>query len=401
MKIAVYGGSFNPPHLGHVAALRSAAEAISPDHILVIPAGMPPHKVLDSHSPDAEARLHLAELAFRDVPGAEVLDIELKRLGKSYTVDTLQEISYRFEDEDLYFLVGTDMLMSMEQWYQFDQILSGCTLVALPRDEGDYPAMEQAARMLRRTYGARVVLIRKIPLPMASTDLRAALPLRQGRDRLSDAVYGEIIRRRYYGARPDLAWLREKAFAMLKPGRVAHVQGCEQEAVKLAKRWGEDPSLAAEAAILHDITKKLTPAEQLRLCEQYDILLDDFERGEPRILHARTGAALARDLFGVTDEVFGAIEWHTTGKADMTTLEKIIYLADFTEPTRSFPGVERIRALEYNDLDQAMVEALRMSMEEVRSRGAEPHPRSLEALEWLEKGKNGTAPTSADRKDTL
>ena len=400
MSVLIYGGSFNPPHLGHAAALRSASEAIRPDHILVIPAGMPPHKVMDSRSPDADARLHLAELAFGEIPGAEVSDIELKRMGKSYTVDTLQEISYRFEDEDLYFLVGTDMLMSMEQWYQFDQILSTCTLVALPRDDGDFPGMEKAAQMLRHTYGARVTVIRKNPLPMSSTELRAELQSRQGREKLADAVYAQIIRRRYYDARPELAWLREKAYAMLKPGRIAHVAGCEQEAAKLAGHWGEDVSLAAEAAILHDITKKLTPTEQLELCEKYGMVPDDYERAEPGVLHARTGALTARDLFGVSDAVFGAIEWHTTGRADMTVLEKIIYLADFTEPTRSFPGVDKIRTLQYKDLDLAMREALLMSMEEVRSRGSTPHPRSVEALEWLEKGNHDrTAPIVRGRKN--
>ena len=383
MSVLIYGGSFNPPHLGHVDALRSAAEAIRPDHILAIPAGMPPHKQMDSGSPDADARLRLAELAFRDVPGTKVLDIELKRLGKSYTVETLQEIADRYEDEELYFLVGTDMLLSMEKWYQFDQILSACTLVALAREEGRYEEMEKAAQSLRMAYGARVILVRKKPLPMSSTELRSLLPLRQGRDKLSEAVYAEIIRCRHYGAKPELSWLREKAYTLLKPSRVPHVAGCEREAVKLAERWGAEPDAAAEAAILHDITKKLSPAEQLQTCEKYGIILDTFEQAEPRILHARTGAYAARDLFGVPEDIFGAIEWHTTGRVGMTTLEKIIYLADFTEPTRDFPGVETVRTAQYEDLDRAMALALAMSMEEVRARGAEPHPRSLEALRWF------------------
>ena len=386
MRVLIYGGSFNPPHRGHEAALHSAIEAVRPDRIFVVPAGMPPHKQLADGSPDTDARLRLAELAFLDEPGTEVLDLEIRRLGKSYTVDTLQEISDRLEDAELYFLVGTDMLMSMEKWYQFDQILSTCTLVALPRDEGDFPAMEQAARMLRQTYGARVVLIRKNPLPMASTDLRASLSMRQGSDKLSDPVYSEIIRCRYYGAKPELAWLREKAYAWLKPTRVEHVRGTEQAAVRLARRWGADPDDAAEAAILHDITKKLTPEEQLRLYEKYDIMTDAAERAEPRLYHARTGAQVARELFGVPDDIFGAIEWHTTGRVGMTTLEKIIYLADFIEPNRrSFPGLDEVRALAEQDLDRAMIRALQLSMDEVRSRGAQPHPRSRNTLEWLEK----------------
>ena len=389
MRVLIYGGSFNPPHLGHEAALHSAVSATHPDQILVVPAGMPPHKQLAEGSPDLEERKRLCELAFLDEPGTEVSDIELRRIGKSYTVDTLQEIADRFEDAELYFLVGTDMLLSMEKWYQFDQILSSCTLVALPRGEGDYPAMEKAAQTLRQAYGARVVLIRKNPLPMASTELRASLSQRQGRDKLSDPVYSEIIRHRYYGAKPELAWLREKSYAWLKPSRIPHVQGTETEAVRLAERWGEDTGEAAEAAILHDITKKLTPEEQLRLYEKYGIMADAAERNEPRLYHARTGAWIARDLFGVSDAVFGAIEWHTTGKVDMTTLEKIIYLADFTEPTRKvFPGLEEVRALTYDDLDAAMIRALELSMDEVRKRGAQPHPRSMETLEWLLKKKD-------------
>ena len=386
MRVLIYGGSFNPPHLGHESALRSAVAAIGPDRVYVVPAGIPPHKELADNSPDVEARLRLSELAFGDEPGAEVLDLEIRRLGKSYTVDTLQEISDRFEDAELYFLVGTDMLLSMEKWYQFDQILSTCTLVALPRDENVIAEMEECAQMLRRTYGARVILIRKSPLPMASTDLRALLSQRLGRDKLSDPVYSEIIRCRYYGARPELAWLREKADVWLKPTRVPHVRGTEEAAVRLAERWGEDTGDAAEAAILHDITKKLTPEEQLRLFEKYDIMTDAAERAEPKLYHARTGARIARELFGVSDAVFGAIEWHTTGRPDMTTLEKIIYLADFIEPNRRvFPGLEEVRVLAFEDLDRAMVRALRLSMDEVRSRGGVPHPRSLNTLEQLEK----------------
>ncbi|MBO6040288.1 MAG: nicotinate (nicotinamide) nucleotide adenylyltransferase [Oscillospiraceae bacterium] len=392
MRVLIYGGSFNPPHRGHEAALHSAVKAIRPDRIMVVPAGMPPHKELAGNSPDVSARLRLAKLAFLDEPGTEVLDIELTRLGKSYTVDTLREISDRFEDAQLYFLVGTDMLVSMEKWYRFDDILSECTIVALPRDEDDYPLLEETAQMLRRTYAARVILIRKNPLPMSSTDLRAALCDRQGRERLSDPVYGEIIRRRYYGAKPELDWLREKAYAYLKPTRVPHVRGTEEEAVRLAERWGEDPGNAAEAAILHDITKRLSAEEQLRLYEKYDIISDAAEMAEPRLYHARTGARLARDLFGVTDEVFSAIEWHTTGRPDMTVLEKIIYLADYTEPTRRvFPGLDEVRALTYIDLDRAMIRALTLSMEEVRARGDEPHPRSVETLRQL---RNKTGPVT-------
>ena len=396
MRVLIYGGSFNPPHLGHAAALRAAADAMQPDRCMVIPAKMPPHKDLDENSPTPEQRLELARLAFSDIAGSEVSDLELRREGKSYTVFTLREISSIYPMAELYFLVGTDMLDTIETWYHFREIFSLCTPVAVARNEGEFSRLETIASHLRADYGARIVLIRKPPLPMDSTSLRDCLCRREGRERLSDGVYAEIIRHRYYGAKPDLDWLRGKAYELLKPSRVRHVQGCEQEAVRLAELWGADPGDAAEAAILHDITKKQPPEEQLRLCEKYGIITDNSERKAPGILHARTGAALARDLFGVTDDVYHAVENHTTGCPGMSLLDKIIYLADFTEPTRSFEGLDRVRELTGIDLDQAMIEALKLSMEEVRSRGATPHPRSKDTLLWLQSKEKKDEPTRRD-----
>ena len=242
MRLLIYGGTFNPPHLGHIDALSCAAASLSADRCIVVPAGIPPHKALAEGSPTAEERLRLCELAF---PDADVTPMELRREGKSYTVDTLREISRGNPGAELYFLVGTDMLLYMEQWYEFRSLFSLCTLTALPRADGDLAEIERYAAYLRKTYGARIEIIPKTPLPMDSTALRAALPQRGGTDRLCDAVYSEIIRCRLYGAKPDLAWLRGKTDAYLKPTRIPHVRGCEETAARLALRWGEDPEDAA------------------------------------------------------------------------------------------------------------------------------------------------------------
>ena len=194
-------------------------------------------------------------------------------------------------------------------------------------------------------YGARVRIIDAAPLPMSSSEMRDMLVARRGADVLDGEVYARIIRLRDYGAKPQLDWLRERAYAYLKPKRIPHVAGCEQEASKLALRWGEDPGDAAEAGILHDITKKLSMDEQLILAEKYGIVFDKFERENIKLTHAITGAALSKELFGVPERIYSAIRWHTTGRADMTLLEKIIYIADYIEPTRDFEGVERLREL--------------------------------------------------------
>lgn len=396
MRVLIYGGSFNPPHLGHEAALRSAADAVHPDKILVIPSNIPPHKAMAEGSPSAEERLLMTRLAFSDFQEAEVSDLELLREGTSYTVETLRQIREEMPEAELFFLVGTDMLLYMEHWFAFEEIFSLCTLAALPREEGEIGKLESFAEYLRKSYDARIVLIRKPPLPMSSTQLRQLLPDRQGVQMLSPEVYGHIIRRRLYGARPELTWLRQQVDPWMKPSRIPHIRGVEQESVRLARRWGVDEGDAAEAGILHDITKRMKPDEQLHLCRKYGIILDKFERSEPKILHARTGAYFARDLFGVPDAVFDAIEWHTTGRAGMAPLEMIVYLADICEPQRDFPGVDRIREAVDIDLHFAMVVALERTIAYIREQGGAVHPRSEETLCWAkEQYKNGG---SAERK---
>ena len=142
------------------------------------------------------------------------------------------------------------------------------------------------------------------------------------------------------------------------------------------------------AALLHDCTKKLDMERQLALCAQYHIRLDDLERHALKLLHAKTGAAIARDVFGVDDAVYWAIYWHTTGHADMTLLEKIIYLADYIEPSRDFPGVEDLRQAVHADLDGGLLKALNDSIQDMRQWGNPVHHNTLDARDYLLRGKH-------------
>jgi nicotinate-nucleotide adenylyltransferase len=382
MKTVVYGGSFNPPHLGHVSAAKTVYETLSPDRFLIIPTNIPPHKELAEGSPTAQQRLELCRLAFEDIPGAEISEMEICREGRSYTADTIDRLREEYPGDEFYLVVGSDMFLSFTEWYRFQYLLESCTLAVLSREGDDHRELEDYKHQLEESYKATILLLPHEPLPMSSEEIRDRLRLGLGADMLPDSVYSEIIRRRYYEAQPELSWLRQKVQPMLTSQRMAHTLGCEQEAVQLAQRWGEDPEAAAVAGICHDITKKLSFEEQLILCDKYDIVLDMSERNSPQLLHAITGAALARDMFGVPDNIYEAIRWHTTGKADMTTLEKIIYLADYIEPTRNFEGVDQMRQLAYEDLDKAMAQGLNMSLEDLRKRNVEPHQISIEAWLW-------------------
>ena len=177
--------------------------------------------------------------------------------------------------------------------------------------------------------------------------------------------------------------LEQVVVSLLKPGRVNHVLGCRDTAVELAKKWGADETDAARAGLLHDITKALDGQLQLTLCDEYGIILGEFPRNNPKTLHALTGSLVADRIFGEKKAVVEAIRHHTTGKADMNLLEKIIYVADYMEPNRDFPGVEALRQAAFTDLDAALKMGLEMTLALLNEKGCEVSPESREALAWL------------------
>ncbi len=398
MKIGVYGGTFNPPHLGHLTSARFAMDYLGLDRLLFMPAGDPPHKELPPNSPPAQTRLELMEAAADSMllPGrVEVDHMEVRREGKSYTADTLQELHDQYPDDELWLLMGTDMFLTLQHWKKPEVICSLAHLAAFARTQADTGEMlELQAKYLSETYGAKCAVIQLPQItPVSSTQLRGLLAKGEGRQYLPPAVYGDILRQGLYGTHADMknlthADLTACSLSMVYAKRHAHILGVAQTAVELAKRWGGDEELAFRAGILHDCTKYLSLREHLAICEQYGLELDDMERSSAKLLHAKTGAALARHLYGQPDQVYEAICWHTTGKPDMTLLEKIIYIADYMEPNRRFDGVEEMRRLCGTDLDAALLMGLEMSVEDLKERDIPIHQNTQGALDWvLEHGK--------------
>lgn len=394
MKIGIYGGTFNPPHLGHVTAARAVFELLKLDRLLVIPAGLPPHKDLPDHSPTPAQRLEMTRLAAEQMGldgKVEVVDIELSRVGKSYTSDTLAQLKERYPDDELWLLMGTDMFLTLQAWHAPEEILSLAGIAAFGRTEADTEELFSVQRdYLYKTYPQARIFTLTIPgvIDVSSTELRQKLAAGEGGALLPPAVYGYILRQGLYGTNADLkhlsiSQLRPVALSYLKHKRIPHVLGTEQEAIRLAERYGADVEKARIAALLHDCTKKLDMESQLALCDHYGIELDELEQVSLKLLHSKTGAALARDVFGVDEEIYNAIWWHTTGHANMTLLEKIIYLADYIEPSRDFPGVDKLRSVCYKDLNEGLLLGLEMTIREMTDMGNPVHRATLEARDAL------------------
>ncbi len=182
--------------------------------------------------------------------------------------------------------------------------------------------------------------------------------------------------------------MRHKALSRVAPLRRLHILGVEQIADTLALRWGVDRALARNAALLHDVTKSLNVEEQLKLCEKYDIIarLRSEEFRDPsfgKLLHAETGAMVARHEFGQPDAVCEAIVSHTLGDVDMSPLAKITYLSDWIEPGRTFPELRALRALSFLDLDAALISAFDLSLHVQMMGGRTIHTRTIAARNHL------------------
>ena len=361
----------------------TAVDQLGLELLIIVPAGAPPHKDLPAGTPPADMRLHMTRSAFLNAPGVIVSDIEIEKTGASYTVDTVEAIRRDYPGAQLFLLVGTDMFLTLDMWKDSETLLKSATPAVFSRSTEDTERISGYAESLLKRYGVRSETITNCIVDISSSQLRELLPRREGARYIDDTTYSYIIKNRLYGAKPDWDWLRGRAFSMLNPIRIPHVTGCEEEAVRLAKRWGGDPDDAREAAILHDITKKLAKEDNLSILEEHGIPVVKLENAGEKLLHSKSGAALAKALFGVSDEVAGAIMWHTTGKSGMSLLEKVIYLADYIEPTRDFPGVDAMRAAAYEDIDTALIMGFETSIQDMTERGITPDRTTFDALDDL------------------
>ncbi len=174
MRVGVYGGTFSPPHIGHIAAARAFAEGLALDELLIIPTYLPPHKTLD-YVDDPFRRLEMCRLSFSGIKGVSVSDLELKRKGKSYTADTLAELTE--EGRELFLLCGTDMILTLGEWYHPEEIFARATPVYIRR-EGD-PETERRieARLAeyREKYCTEVLSLDAPVIEISSGEIRTAV----------------------------------------------------------------------------------------------------------------------------------------------------------------------------------------------------------------------------------
>lgn len=173
MRTGIFGGTFNPVHKGHVNALERVLEAVSLDRAIIIPDRIPPHKSAEDLV-SGEDRLNMCRLAFSSVPKAEFSDWELKNHEKNYSVITLRHFHEIYPEDRLYFIMGSDMLLSFEKWYRYGEILTLAGLICISRCNEDNEKLETAAENLRR-QGGEVIIVPAEPFEISSSQIREML----------------------------------------------------------------------------------------------------------------------------------------------------------------------------------------------------------------------------------
>lgn len=369
-RIGILGGTFNPPHFGHLIMANEAYYALGLDEVRFMPNAIAPHK--ESSGIDTHTRVEMTRLAIEGQAHFRLEDIEVSGGGVSYTYDTMVKLIEREPECEFYFIIGGDMVESLHSWHRIDELAELVQFVGIGRPgyiaETDYPVM----------------MIDSPEMHLSSTMLRervlAGKPLTFF---VPEQVETFIQKERLYGPEPDAPKVKER----LPEKRFNHVVGVMNTAVVLAKQYGVPEEQARIAAILHDVVK-FADREWMRSIiekESMDPLLLDYHH---ELWHAPVGAYVANYEFGVKDEaILDAIRYHTTGRAGMSDLEKIIYIADMIEPSRKFPGVDRLRAMKNDGLDRLMEASIRQSIEFLASKNQPVYPDSLKCLEHFEQQK--------------
>ena len=182
----------------------------------------------------------------------------------------------------------------------------------------------------------------------------------------------------------DLDEIKIKLQAMLKPERYVHSLGVAQSSFDLAQKYGYDTQKAYLVGLLHDCAKNIPKQEQIEICRQNGIKLDDIELITKGLIHAKTGVAVAQNEFGLADpELLNAICYHATGRENMTLLEKIVYVADMIEPSRAFGNLEELRREAFIDLDRALLMTMNLVLKFNIEKNSILHPTTLLARNYL------------------
>lgn len=398
MRIGLFGGAFDPFHNGHLSMIKGALKSGLVDMVIVIPSVRSPFKrgkVLSAAPYRYYMTCHaIDELTSKDKFKGKVFvsDIEFSIPGISYTVNTVHHLIEKdyiesfLMDNDVpsdrasefhsyYWICGSDILPDFDKWYEPGILLSMVSLLCARRP-GE-PDRQSDADSIEKEFNTKIKYFEINGVESSSHEIRVSHDYKQVPSSVNDfiethALYKDSVldyvsddtARSFLNNANDL-------YFMLKEKRLLHTLNVGLLSAKLAHTHGADADKALIAGELHDCAKEIDISEQLRMAKI--VACDTFT--DKKLLHSPAGAYLAFDYFRIQDkEILNAIEYHTTGRGDMTMLDKIVYLSDKIEPARTYTDLTEIRETTLKDLDAATRMCLNSVILKFKKQGRDLHP---------------------------
>ena len=398
MRIGIFGGSFDPVHNGHIAMIESAMKSGFIDCVIIIPSVRNSFKLYTNKLPPPY-RLYVMKETVEglSLKNCFVSDVEFDIEGVSYTAVVLAKLTSEEyirdfliangvkrkkaeEHHDFFWIMGSDTLGSFETWYKPGEILNFVTLLAAVRP-GDGTDVDKAKASIEKNLGGKVGIFRLNGIECSSSGITGSGDFSE----VPAPAREFIARHALYSDNTMLSGISDDArkkffesavwmYHYLGGKMLLHTLNVGYLSAHLAGVFGCDKDKALIAGALHDCAKELPLDQQLELAKKYSGELFT----EKKLLHSPAGATFAKEQFGIEDpEILDAICYHTTGRGDMTLLEKIVYLADKIEPSRNYTDLTPIREAAEKDLESAMRMTAAAVKDKFVSQGRDIHPMTL------------------------
>ena len=339
MRLAILGGSFNPVHVGHLVLADFVLSLLNYDRVILVPAFQSPFKSANEGA-SVRDRIDMLTASIPGDPRFAIEDCEINREGLSYTIDTLKDIIARYMPEGKPGLImGDDLLSTFHNWRSPAEIADMADLIIARREAGSIDL---------KTFPYPHRIIDNEIINVSSSQIRNKIARGEAwRYLLPNGARHIIEERLLYGFTPDnfesgevndfntIMHLENEVRRILSPKRFIHSKNTALLALDMARRLGLDCQKAYLAGITHDICKEHEEKELVRLATQDGSNVSKLEKKKPGLLHARAGTALLKKKYGINDkEILEAVYCHTTGQEEMSSLAKIVYIADKIEPSR-------------------------------------------------------------------
>ena len=398
MKIGILGGTFDPIHYAHIHIAKAALSEVNLDKVIFMPSG---NSYMKSNVSPSIHRLNMLKLALKEYPEFEISEIEINRQGYTYTCDTIKELKETTDDE-YYFIIGTDTLLMLEKWYKPEYLFENLIFVVADRNSDERAAKEQE---YKDKYNAKIIDLSCEYMDTSSTRIRECIlselyGVTNGentednpdsnfeylKNNICYDVFEYIKNNHLYKELNDAEMITLLS-QELKESRLLHTLGVIDVATELAKIYNVDSKQASRSALLHDCAKYMPLEDMIAICKRNFVELNDTEKKSEALLHSKAGSCYAYEKYGITDEnILNAIKYHTTGRPDMSMLEKIIFVADYIEPNRTHSDkLPMYRMIAKADIDLVCMNILKDTLDYLETKkadGVEVDPLTLETYKY-------------------